>query len=127
MLSAESYRMRLETGLSFIEFNYMLLQAYDFYILAREWDCELQMGGQDQWGNIVAGSDLTRRMMGKQVYGLTFPLLMSASGEKFGKSVSGAVWLDREKTPPFDFYQYWNAFFIFASCVCHLITIFRML
>jgi tyrosyl-tRNA synthetase len=108
MLAAESYRMRLETGLSFIEFNYMLLQSYDFYILARDWECELQMGGQDQWGNIVAGSDLTRRMMGKQVFGMTFPLLMNASGEKFGKTAAGSVWLDKNKTTVFDFYQFWR-------------------
>ena len=108
MLAAESYRMRLETGLSFIEFNYMLLQSYDFYILARDWECELQMGGQDQWGNIVAGSDLIRRMMGKQVFGMTFPLLMNASGEKFGKTAAGSVWLDKNKTTVFDFYQFWR-------------------
>jgi tyrosyl-tRNA synthetase len=108
MLTAESYKMRMESGLSFIEFNYMLLQAYDFYILARDYDCELQMGGQDQWGNIVAGSDLTRRMMNKQVYGMTFPLLMNSSGEKFGKTASGAVWLDKKKTSPYDFYQFWR-------------------
>jgi len=108
MLSAESYKARLETGLSFIEFNYMLLQAYDFYHLADNFECALQMGGQDQWGNIVAGSDLTRRMTGKRVYGLTFPLLMKASGEKFGKSESGTIWLDAEKTSVYDFYQYWR-------------------
>jgi tyrosyl-tRNA synthetase len=108
MLTAESYRMRLESGLSFIEFNYMLLQAYDFYILARDYNCKLQMGGQDQWGNIVAGSDLTRRMLGEQVYGMTFPLLMNASGEKFGKTAAGAVWLDKKKTSVFDFYQFWR-------------------
>ncbi|MBN2416508.1 tyrosine--tRNA ligase [bacterium] len=108
MLAAESYKQRLESGLSFIEFNYMLLQSYDFYVLARDYDCLLQMGGQDQWGNIVAGSDLTRRMMGKQVYGMTFPLLMTASGEKFGKSAGNAVWLDRNLTLPYDFYQYWR-------------------
>ena len=108
MLTAESYRMRLETGLSFVEFNYMLLQAYDFYVLARDWDCEIQMGGQDQWGNIVAGADLTRRMMGKQVYGMTFPLITASGGEKFGKSAGNAVWLDGKKTSPYDFYQYWR-------------------
>lgn len=108
MLTAESVRSRLETGLSFIEFNYMLLQAYDFYVQARDYDCELQMGGQDQWGNIVAGVDLTRRMMGKQVYGMTFPLIMTASGEKFGKSAGNAVWLDKKRTSTYDFYQYWR-------------------
>ncbi|MBN1780977.1 tyrosine--tRNA ligase [bacterium] len=108
MLTAESVKMRLESGLSFIEFNYMLLQAYDFYVLARDYDCLLQMGGQDQWGNIVAGSDLTRRKMGKQVYGMTFPLITTASGEKFGKSAGNAIWLDGRKTPVFDFYQYFR-------------------
>ena len=108
MLTAESVRQRLETGLSFIEFNYMLLQAYDFYVLARDYDCEIQMGGQDQWGNIVAGVDLTRRMMGKQLYGMTFPLMMTSSGEKFGKSAGNAIWLDKSRTSPFDFYQYWR-------------------
>ncbi len=108
MLAAESYKQRLETGLSFIEFNYMLLQSYDFYVLARDYDCLLQMGGQDQWGNIVAGADLTRRLLGKQVYGMTFPLLMTAAGEKFGKSAGNAVWLDPGLTLPYDFYQYWR-------------------
>ncbi|MDZ7261303.1 MAG: tyrosine--tRNA ligase [candidate division KSB1 bacterium] len=108
MLAAESYKIRLETGLSFLEFNYMLLQAYDFYILARDYDCELQMGGQDQWGNIVAGADLCRRVLNKEVQGMTFPLIMSASGEKFGKSVAGAIWLDANKTSPFDYYQFWR-------------------
>ena len=108
MLAAESVKIRLETGLTFIEFNYMLLQAYDFYVQARDYDCIMQMGGQDQWGNIVAGSDLTRRMLGKQVYGMTFPLITTASGEKFGKSAGNAIWLDETKTPVFDFYQYWR-------------------
>ncbi len=108
MLTAESYKIRLETGLSFLEFNYMLLQAYDFYVLARDYDCEVQMGGQDQWGNIVAGVDLTRRELEKQVYGITFPLIMTSSGEKFGKSAGNAIWLDKNMTPVFDFYQYWR-------------------
>jgi len=108
MLTADSVKLRLEKGLSFIEFNYMLLQAYDFYVQAREYDCELQIGGQDQWGNIVAGVDLTRRMMDKQVYGITIPLLLNSAGEKFGKTAAGAVWLDGEKTAPFDFYQFWR-------------------
>ncbi len=108
MLTAESVKMRLEEGLSFIEFNYMLLQAYDFYVQARDYDCELQMGGQDQWGNIVAGVDLTRRMMSKEVFGMTFPLITTSGGEKFGKSAGNAIWLDKDKTSPFDFYQYWR-------------------
>ena len=108
MLTVESVRLRLKTGLSFLEFNYSLLQAYDFYFLARNYDCALQMGGQDQWGNIVAGSDLTRRMMNKQVYGMTFPLITTSSGEKFGKSAGNAIWLDKKMTSPYDFYQYWR-------------------
>jgi tyrosyl-tRNA synthetase len=108
MLSAESYKMRLETGLTFLEFNYMLLQAYDFLKLAEEWDCCLQLGGQDQWGNIVAGVELIRRASRKEAFGLTLPLLTNASGEKFGKSVAGAVWLDAERTSVFDFYQFWR-------------------
>jgi tyrosyl-tRNA synthetase len=107
MLTAESYKIRLDTGLSFIEFNYMLLQAYDFYFLAQHYDCYLQMGGNDQWGNIVAGTDLIRRKMGKTAYGLTFPLMTTASGAKMGKTAAGAVWLSAEKTSPYDFYQYW--------------------
>ncbi|NQT24211.1 tyrosine--tRNA ligase [candidate division KSB1 bacterium] len=108
MLTAESVKQRLEAGLSFIEFNYMLLQAYDFYVLARDYDCLIQMGGQDQWGNIVAGSDLTRRKLGKQVYGMTFPLIMTSSGEKFGKSAGNAIWLDKNRTSTYDFYQYFR-------------------
>ncbi len=107
MLAAESYRIRLETGLSFIEFNYMLLQAYDFLILHRRTGCKLQMGGNDQWGNILAGTELIRRMDGEDAHGLTFPLITTASGEKMGKTHKGAVWLDKERTSPYDYYQYW--------------------
>ena len=108
MLSAESVRQRLETGLSFLEFNYMLLQAYDFYVLCRDYDCDLQLGGQDQWGNIVAGTDLLRRMLARQGYGATFPLLTNAQGQKFGKTEGGAVWLDAKRTSVFDYYQFWR-------------------
>ena len=108
MLTAESYRQRLETGLSFIEFNYMLLQAYDFHVLCRDENCRLQMGGQDQWGNIVAGIDLIRRTQSRETFGVTFPLLTTANGEKFGKTAGGAVWLAAEKTPVLDFYQFWR-------------------
>jgi len=108
MLAAESYRVRLEQGLTFIEFNYMLLQAYDFLVLFKEQGCRVQMGGQDQWGNIVAGVDLIRRLTGETAHGITFPLLMASSGEKFGKTHAGAVWLDKEKTTPYDFYQFWR-------------------
>jgi len=107
MLSAESYRMRLQTGLSFIEFNYMLLQSYDFLHLYRTYDCRIQMGGSDQWGNIVAGADLIRRVEGGSAFGITFPLITTASGVKMGKTHDGAVWLDPELTAPYDYYQYW--------------------
>jgi tyrosyl-tRNA synthetase len=108
MLSAESVKQRLEKGLTFIEFNYMVLQAYDFYILNHDYDCDLQMGGQDQWGNIVAGIDLTRRISGKETFGVTFPLITNSAGDKFGKSVKGAVWLDAAKTSPYDYYQFFR-------------------
>jgi tyrosyl-tRNA synthetase len=108
MLSAESVKQRLETGLSFLEFNYMLLQAYDFCELSKTENCLMQLGGQDQWGNIVAGVDLTRRMTGKEVYGATFPLLLKADGEKFGKTAGGAVWLDPERTSPYEYFQFWR-------------------
>jgi len=107
MLSAESYKARLEAGLSFIEFNYMLLQAYDFWHLFKTYDCRLQMGGNDQWGNILAGADLTRRLEGEIIHGLTFPLLTTASGIKMGKTHKGAIWLDPELTSPYEYYQYW--------------------
>ena len=108
MLSAESVKQRLEQGLTFIEFNYMVLQAYDFYVLNCDYDCDLQMGGQDQWGNIVAGIDLTRRLSGKEIFGVTFPLITNSAGDKFGKSVKGAVWLDAAKTSPYDYYQFFR-------------------
>lgn len=107
MLAAESYKARLETGLNFIEFNYMLLQAYDFHYLSLHHNCFLQMGGNDQWGNIVAGIDLIRRKRGLSAHGLTFPLLTTAGGAKMGKTAAGAVWLDPQRTTPFDFYQFW--------------------
>ena len=109
MLTAESYRIRLKSrnGLSFIEFNYMLLQAYDFWYLFKHYDCRLQMGGNDQWGNILAGADLTRRLEGEVIHGLTFPLITTSSGIKMGKTHEGAVWLDPEMTKPYDYYQYW--------------------
>ncbi|MCX8118712.1 MAG: tyrosine--tRNA ligase [Desulfobacterota bacterium] len=107
MLATESIKIRLETGLSFIEFNYQLLQAYDFWYLFKHYDCLIQMGGSDQWGNIVAGIDLIRRLEGKQAYGITFPLIMTADGRKMGKTERGAVWLDPERTSPYDYYQFW--------------------
>jgi tyrosyl-tRNA synthetase len=107
MLAAESVRIRLETGLSFIEFNYQLLQAYDFWHQFKHYDCLIQMGGSDQWGNIVAGIDLIRRLEGKQAYGITFPLIMTADGRKMGKTERGAVWLDPQRTPPYEYYQFW--------------------
>jgi len=107
MLAAEAYKLRLEKGLSFIEFNYQLLQAYDYLTLYRKYGCTLQMGGDDQWGNILAGVDLIRRVDGGTVEALTFPLLTTASGAKMGKTAQGAVWLDPGQFSPYDFYQYW--------------------
>lgn len=107
MLSRESVKQRLEHGMSFIEFNYMILQAYDFMMLNREHGCRLQLGGDDQWGNIVSGIDLTRRMNRQEVFGLTFPLIATASGAKMGKTAAGAVWLDARRTSSYDFFQYW--------------------
>lgn len=110
MVAKESVRARMEdrqTGISYTEFSYMLLQAFDFYVLCRDYDCELQIGGSDQWGNITAGIDLCRKKLGKQAYGLTLPLITNADGSKFGKSVAGAVWLDAKKTSVYRFYQFW--------------------
>jgi len=107
MLATESIKIRLETGLSFIEFNYQLLQAYDFWHLFKNYDCMMQMGGSDQWGNIVAGIDLIRRLEGKQAYGVTSPLIMTADGRKMGKTEKGAVWLDPQRTSPYEYYQFW--------------------
>ncbi|WP_434564596.1 tyrosine--tRNA ligase [Thermoanaerobacterium thermosaccharolyticum] len=108
MLTAECFKTRLERGLSFLEFNYMLMQAYDFLMLNKKYGCVLEMGGDDQWSNILAGVDLVRRKEGKQAYGMTFTLLTTSEGKKMGKTEKGAVWLDAEKTPPYDFYQYWR-------------------
>jgi tyrosyl-tRNA synthetase len=107
MLAAESYRQRLEAGLTFIEFNYMLLQSYDYLTLYRRYRCTLQMGGNDQWGNILAGADLIRRVEGGEAEALTLPLLTTASGAKMGKTEKGATWLDAGRTSPYDYYQYW--------------------
>ena len=107
MLAAESYRMRLEKGLNFIEFNYMLLQSYDFLHLFKNWNCLMQMGGNDQWGNMVAGIDLIRRMEEKKAYSLTFPLITTSQGHKMGKTEKGTVWLDAELTSPYEYYQFW--------------------
>lgn len=108
MLSSESVKNRFESGISFLEFNYMILQAYDFYYLSREYSCDLQMGGQDQWGNIVLGIDLVRRKLNKRSYGITFPLILKSDGEKFGKSEKGAIWLTEDKTPAYELYQYFR-------------------
>jgi tyrosyl-tRNA synthetase len=110
MVAKESVRARMEdreAGISYTEFSYMLLQAFDFYVLCRDYNCELQIGGSDQWGNITAGIDLTRRKLGRTVYGLTLPLITNADGTKFGKTVSGAIWLDPSRTSVYRFYQYW--------------------
>jgi tyrosyl-tRNA synthetase len=110
MVAKESIRARMEdreAGISYTEFSYMLLQAFDFYVLCRDHNCELQIGGSDQWGNITAGIDLTRKKLGRSVYGLTLPLITNADGTKFGKTVSGAIWLDPSRTSVYRFYQYW--------------------
>ena len=109
MIKAESYKIRLdsEDGLTFIEFNYMVLQAYDFLELFKNYDCRIQMGGSDQWGNIVAGVELIRRVNQGSAFGITFPLITTSSGEKMGKTAKGAVWLDAEQTSSYDYYQYW--------------------
>lgn len=108
MLTAECYKGRLDTGLSFIEFNYMLLQSYDYLHLYRNLGCKLQMGGDDQWSNILGGADLVRRVERDEVYGITYPLVTTASGKKMGKTEEGAIWLDAMRTSPYDFYQYWR-------------------
>ncbi|MCL2616596.1 MAG: tyrosine--tRNA ligase [Defluviitaleaceae bacterium] len=110
MLSADTYKTRLEQGLNFFEMSYMTLQAYDFLYQYRKYDCELQCGGSDQWANILAGVDLVRRVDGKQVYGLTFKLLQTSTGQKMGKSQAGSVWLDATKTSPYEFFQYFRNF-----------------
>lgn len=103
MLTAECFKQRLERGLNFIEFNYMLMQSYDFYRLYKDYGCMLEFGGDDQWSNIIGGVELVRRKEGKEVYGVTFSLLTTSDGVKMGKTVKGAVWLDKEKTPPYDY------------------------
>ena len=108
MLAAECYKQRLERGLSFFELNYMIMQSYDFLVLSREYDCQLEFGGDDQWSNIIGGVELNRRMDGREVCGMTFNLLQTSDGRKMGKTEKGAVWLDPEKTSSYEFYQYWR-------------------
>lgn len=108
MLAAECYKQRMETGLSFFELNYMIMQSYDFLVLAREYNCVLQLGGDDQWSNIIGGVDLNRRVDSRETFGMTFKLLQTSDGRKMGKTEKGAVWLDPAKTSPYDFYQYWR-------------------
>ncbi len=108
MLTAECYKQRMEKGLTFFEFNYMLMQSYDFWVLNKKYDCKLELGGDDQWSNILGGADLIRRKERKQAYGLTFTLLTTSDGTKMGKTMKGAVWLDPNKTTPYEFYQYWR-------------------
>lgn len=108
MLAAECYKQRLERGLSFFELNYMIMQSYDFLVLSRKYDCQLEFGGDDQWSNIIGGVELNRRMDGREVCGMTFNLLQTSDGRKMGKTEKGAVWLDPEKTSPYEFYQYWR-------------------
>lgn len=108
MLRAECYKQRMEKGLSFLEFNYMIMQAYDFYYLNSRYDCNLQFGGDDQWSNMLAGSDLIRKKTGRDAHSMTITLLLNSQGKKMGKTASGAVWLDANKTSVYDFYQYWR-------------------
>ncbi len=108
MLTAECYKQRMEKGLSFLEFNYMIMQSYDFYMLYQKYGCNIQMGGDDQWSNMLGGTELIRRKLGKDAYALTITLLLNSEGKKMGKTVGGAVWLDPNKTKPYDFYQYWR-------------------
>ena len=108
MLRAECYKQRMEKGLSFLEFNYMIMQSYDFYALYQKYGCNMQFGGNDQWSNMLGGTELIRRTLGKDAYAMTITLLLNSEGKKMGKTQSGAVWLDPNKTSPFDFYQYWR-------------------
>ncbi len=108
MLTAECYKQRMEKGLSFLEFNYMIMQSYDFYTLFQKYGCNMQFGGDDQWSNMLGGTELIRRKLGKDAYAMTINLLLNSEGKKMGKTQSGAVWLDPDKTSPFDFYQYWR-------------------
>ena len=108
MLTAECYKQRMEKGLSFLEFNYMIMQSYDFYQLFQKYGCNMQFGGDDQWSNMLGGTELIRRKLGKDAYAMTINLLLNSEGKKMGKTQSGAVWLDPKKTTPFDFYQYWR-------------------
>ena len=108
MLRAECYKQRMEKGLSFLEFNYMIMQAYDFWYLSEHYGCNMQFGGDDQWSNMLAGTELIRKKSGKDAYAMTITLLLNSEGKKMGKTAKGAVWLDENKTPPYDFYQYWR-------------------
>ena len=108
MLSAECYKSRMEKGLTFLEFNYMIMQSYDFFKLYQDYGCAIEFGGDDQWSNIIGGVELIRRKLGKEAYGMTFQLLTNSEGKKMGKTEKGAIWLDPEKTSPYDFFQYWR-------------------
>ena len=108
MLTAECYKQRMEKGLSFLEFNYMIMQSYDFYVLYQKYGCNMEFGGDDQWSNMLGGTELIRRKLGKDAYAMTINLLLNSEGKKMGKTQSGAVWLDPNKTSPFEFYQYWR-------------------
>ena len=108
MLRAECYKQRMEKGLSFLEFNYMIMQSYDFLMLYKKYGCNLQFGGDDQWSNMLGGTELIRKKLGKDASAMTITLLLNSEGKKMGKTQSGAVWLDPDKTSPYDFYQYWR-------------------
>ena len=108
MLTAECYKQRMERGLTFLEFNYMIMQSYDFYMLYQKYGCNMEFGGDDQWSNMLGGTELIRRKLGKDAYAMTIQLLLNSEGKKMGKTEKGAVWLDAEKTSPYEFYQYWR-------------------
>ncbi len=122
MLRAECYRQRMEKGLSFLEFNYMIMQSYDFYHLYKNYGCNMQFGGDDQWSNMLGGTELIRKKLGKDAYAMTITLLMNSEGKKMGKTANGAVWLDPKKTSPYDFYQYWR-----NVADCDVLRFIRML
>ncbi len=125
MLTAECYKQRMEKGLSFLEFNYMIMQSYDFYVLYQKYGCNMEFGGDDQWSNMLGGTELIRRKLGKDAYAMTINLLLNSEGKKMGKTQSGAVWLDPNKTSPFDFYQYWRN--VADSDVCKCIRMLTFL
>ena len=120
MLRAECYKQRMEKGLSFLEFNYMIMQSYDFYHLFQHYGCNMQFGGDDQWSNMLGGTELIRRKLGKDAHAMTITLLLNSEGKKMGKTAKGAVWLDPNKTSPYEFYQYWRNVGDSVLLKCHV-------